>query len=156
MAAADSRPQTAEWLTDLPTDLLNSADQNALKNILLRCREYLRSHLATLVDHEEERQPLQFLGQFHCRSGRQNSLCHLFFSELRDVDAKGPVNCAALDVESRSSRRRRHPDRVVAVSHIQNMRALPTYAYVQYVCVLLYLPGGAGWWWLAVPLLGGR
>ena len=29
------------WQTDLPTALLNSADQNALKNILFRCREYL-------------------------------------------------------------------------------------------------------------------
>ena len=43
------------WQTDLPTALLNSADQNALKNILFRCREYLWAHLATLVDHEEER-----------------------------------------------------------------------------------------------------
>ena len=29
------------WQTDLPTALLNSADQNALKNIMFRCREYL-------------------------------------------------------------------------------------------------------------------
>ena len=57
------------WQTDLPTALLNSADQNALKNILFRCREYLRAHLATLVDHKEERQPLQFLGDSSaCRS----------------------------------------------------------------------------------------
>ena len=44
------------------------------------------------------------------------SPCAIFFSELRDVKAKakGPVNCATLDVEGRSSRRRRHPDGVVA------------------------------------------
>ena len=80
---------------------------------MFRCRKYLRAHLATLVDHEEERQPLQFIGQFR-----------LLFRQsprARDIEAKskGPVNCAALDVEGRSSRRRHHPDRIVVVGQLQ-------------------------------------
>ena len=41
----------------------------------------------------------------------RQSPCAIFFAELRILEAKvkGPVNCAALDVEGRSSRRRRHP-----------------------------------------------
>ena len=87
--------------------------------------------------------------------------CAIFFSELRDVDAKRPVNCAALDVESRSSRRRRHPDRVVAVSHIQTDRYviivlmmnnprcarclhMRMYSMYVYYCIYLAARGGGG------------
>ena len=48
------------------------------------------------------------------------------------------MNCAALDVESRSSRRRRHPYRVVAVSHIDDEQLVQRLTpYVQYVCIFV-------------------
>ena len=80
--------------------------------------------------------------------------CAIFFSELRDVDAKRPVNCAALDVESRSSRRRRHPDQVVAVV-IFKMIDMSSYVVLM-MNDFCSLPDCArAWRWLAVVRCAG-